>query len=121
MKLQAADVNDAFGTVDPPKGMNFGGSDPVAGFGTLIGFGIRMFIIIAGIFLLVYLFWGAFDWITSSGEKEKVSKAQNKITNALIGIILIFAVIVVFQVLAGNILKIIVPTDQGWQLNLPTL
>jgi len=117
----AADIQDAFGTVEPPQGMNFGGSDPVQGFGTLIGFAIQMFIVVAGLFLLVYLLWGAYDWITSGGEKEKITKAQHKITNALIGFLLVFIVIVVFNVVAGRLLKIITPTDQGWQLNLPTL
>ena len=119
--LAQSDVQKAFGTVAPPQGMNFGGSDPVAGFGTLVGFGVRLFIIVAAMFMLVYLFLGALEWITSSGEKEKLTKAQQKITNALIGMVLIFVVIVVFTVFAGNILKIVTPTNQGWQLNLPVL
>ena len=121
MRLLAADIQDAFGTVQPPKGMDFGAADPVAGFGNLIGFGITIFITVAGLFLLIYLLWGAYDWIVSGGDKEKLTKAQTKITNALIGFLLIFVVIVVFNVLAGRILKIVTPTDQGWQLNLPQL
>lgn len=123
MRILAADINDAFGTVDPPQGMNFGGSDPVQGFGTLIGFAIQMFIAVAGMFLLIYLLWGAYDWIASGGEKEKITKAQQKITNALIGFMLIFIVIVVFNVVAGRLLKIITPNPDGsgWQINLPTL
>lgn len=122
MKLLAADVNDLFGTVEPPQGMNFGGSDPVQGFGKFIGFGINLFVIVAGLFLLIYLLWGAFDWINSGGEKEKIAKAQNKITNALIGIVLIFAVLAVFNVLAGQLLGIInVNPDGSWELRLPTL
>ncbi len=119
--LSANDVPGLFGEVEPPQGMNFGGNDPVAGFGKLISFGINLFIIAAGMFLLIYMLWGAFDWIVSGGDKERIQKAQNKITNALIGMILVFIVIIVFQVLAGNLLKIITPTADGWQLNLPTL
>lgn len=122
MKLLAADdINQIFGTVEPPQGMNFGKDDPVQGFASLVGFGINMFLTIAGMFLLLYLLWGAFDWINSGGEKEKIVKAQNKITNALIGIVLVFAVLVVFQLVAGNILGLVKPTDQGWQFNIPTL
>lgn len=120
--LAAQDINDLFGTVEAPQGMNFGKDNPVQGFGTFIGFAINIFVTIAGLFLLLYLLWGAFDWITSSGEKEKITKAQNKITNALIGIVLVFVVLAVFNVLAGQLLGIIHVNDDGsWQLNLPTL
>ncbi len=121
--LAANDIPGLFGTVEPPQGMNFGGSDPVSGFGKFIAFGINLFVVVAGMFLLIYMMWGAFDWIISGGEKERIQKAQSKITNALIGIILVFAVIVVFNVFAGNILKIIKPSEDGsgWQLVLPVL
>lgn len=122
MKYLADDtVQQVFGTVAPPAGMNFGGSDPVAGFGSLISFGVRIFLIIAGIFLLIYLLWGAFDWIVSGGEKELIIKAQNKITNALIGLVIIFGVLVIFNLVAGNLLGIITPTQNGWKFNFPTL
>lgn len=124
MKLltQDSSIQDAFGQVSPPPGMNIGGGgDPVAGFGALIGWGINIFIILAGMFLLVYLLWGAFDWISSSGEKEKLTKAQNKITNALVGIILIFVILTAFNLLAGQILGIVEQTPDGFKLKIPTL
>ncbi|GAB4218790.1 MAG: hypothetical protein Fur009_1730 [Candidatus Microgenomates bacterium] len=120
--LAQKNINDIFGTVQAPDAMKFGGDDPASGLSKLIAFGIRMFIIVAGMFLLLYLFWGAFDWIVSGGEKEKIVKAQQKITNALIGMILVFAVLVIFNVLAGNILGIIeVAPDGSWSFKLPTL
>ena len=92
------------------------------GLGKLIAFGIQMFIVVAGMFLLLYLLWGAFDWITSGGEKEKITKAQNKITNAFIGMFLIFVVLVVFVAFAGNSLGIISPDGSGgFDIKLPTL
>lgn len=116
-------IKELFGGITPPAGMNVGGSDtPQQGLGNIIGFGIRMFILVAGLFLIIYLLWGAFDWITSGGEKEKITKAQNKITNAVIGILLVFVVLMVFNLLAGNILGIIVPIDGGgFKIKLPTL
>ena len=118
------EIQKLFGDISPPAAMNVGGGDPVQGLGKFIGFGIQMFILVAGLFMLVYLLWGAFDWISSSGEKEKITKAQNKITNALIGILLVFVVLTVFNLLAGNILGIIVvdPNNpNGFQIKLPTL
>jgi hypothetical protein len=115
-------INDLFGGISPPPAMNVGGSDPVVGFGKFIGFGINMFILLAGLFLLIYLLWGALDWISSGGEKEKLVKAQHKITNALVGMILVFVVLTIFNVLAGNILGIIRPNEKGgFDIKLPIL
>lgn len=124
MKLLADQaIDDLFGGITPPDAMNVGGSDtPQQGLGNIIGFGIRVFILVAGLFLIFYLLWGAFDWIASSGEKEKIAKAQNKITHAVIGMVLIFVVLTVFNLLAGDILKIIVPIEGGgFEIKLPTL
>jgi len=124
MKLLAQLDPAVWGEVSPPPGMNIGGGgDPVASLGVFIGWGINIFITIAGIFMLIYLLWGAFDWISSAGEKEKLGKAQNKITNALIGMVLVFGVLVVFNVFAGKMLGIVKIDDTTgqFQLQIPTL
>ena len=41
---------------------------------------------LAVLVVLVMLIWGAFEWITSGGDKDNVGKARNKIINALIGL-----------------------------------
>lgn len=114
-------IKDLFGGITPPEAMNIGGDKPVEGLGKFIAFGINAFILIAGFSMLIYLLWGAFDWIASSGEKEKITKAQNKITNALIGMVLIFVVLVLFNLVAGNLLGIINPNEGGFEIKLPTL
>ena len=123
MKLlvQNESIQEIFGQVTPPPGMNIGPGDPVEGLGQLIGWGINIFITLAGMFMLVYLLWGAFDWISSSGEKEKITKAQSKITNAIIGMIIIFIVLVGFNLLAGQLLGIVEQTPDGFKLKIPTL
>lgn len=124
MKLLAAidpTIGAIFGGITPPDAMNVGGSDPAQGLANFIGFGIQMFILFAGMSLIFYLLWGAFDWIASGGEKEKIAKAQSKITNAVIGIILVFVVLMVFNLLAVDILKIFVPNGGGFGIKLPTL
>lgn len=107
--------NDIFGTIAPPNGAP-------TDLGVFIGGGIRLFLIVGGIFLLIYMLWGAFDWISSGGEKEKISKAQSKITNAIIGMFLIIVSLTLFNLIAGDILHIITVTPGGgWTINLPTL
>ncbi len=54
---------------------------------------------IAGIILLAYLVWGGFDMLTSMGDPKKAEGAKNKITNAVIGFIIIFAAYWITQVI----------------------
>lgn len=61
----------------------------------VLTFAIRAFFIIAGLAALLYLLLGALAWVTSGGDKENVSKAQSKITNAIIGVVLIAVVLAV--------------------------
>lgn len=107
MKLLAdvdQQVKDIFGTVKKPPGSEFVGNDPVQGLGNLIAFFIQIVLFIGGLAALLYLLWGAFDWINSSGEKEKLVKAQNKMMNAVIGLILMVAAFTIFSFVMGTVL-----------------
>jgi len=45
---------------------------------------------IAGLVLFIFLIMGGFELLTSAGNPESAKKAQEKITSALIGFIIIF-------------------------------
>jgi len=45
---------------------------------------------IAGLILFVFLIMGGFELLTSAGNPESAKKAQEKITSALVGFIIIF-------------------------------
>jgi len=62
---------------------------------SILTFVVRFFFIIAGLIALIFLLLGAFAWITSSGNKESVQKAQDKIQAAVIGLILIVVVLAI--------------------------
>lgn len=66
---------------------------PILSFGGLLTFAIRAFFVIAGLAALFYLLLGAFAWVTSGGEKANVQKAQDKIRDAVVGLIIIVVVI----------------------------
>lgn len=96
-----------FGKIQPPEALkNFIGTDQT-GSGAISKFLtnlIALIYIIATIVLIFMLLWGAFDWITSGGDKEKVHAARERITQAFIGIILFavaFAVIAVVGAFTG--------------------
>lgn len=59
----------------------------------ILTFAIRGFFIIGGLVALIFLLLGALSWITSGGDKENISKAQSKITSAIVGVILIVVVL----------------------------
>lgn len=84
--------------------------------GTVIVNALKIIYIIAAIAVLFMLVIGAFQWITSGGDKEAVQKARSRITNALIGLaILAFALFI--TVLVGEILNINILN----QPNIPTI
>lgn len=120
MTIAQKTIDDVFGKVSPPAGTIGAGESPVGALGRIIGIGINLTLIIAGITVLIYLLWGAFDWITSGGEKENIERARNKITSALVGIILYIGVLSVWAVITGSILGIAVFEDGGIRFNIPT-
>ncbi len=124
MKLLATSVNDVFGHIDSSQFAGGGNlaNNPAQGLGKFIGTGINLFLIVAGLVLLLFMMWGAFDWIVSGGEKERVAKAQGKITNALIGMLLIFVVLTVWTLVTGQLLNLVkVGPGGGWEFHIPTL
>lgn len=72
---------------------------------TVLSFFIRFFFTVAALAALLYLLLGAFAWVTSGGEKEKISKAQDKIQAAVIGIVLIIAVLAIVVTLEQIVFK----------------
>lgn len=106
--------SDIFGTIAQPTGAP---GDP----GAFIGGAINIFLIVAGITMMIYLLWGGLDWIASGGEKEKIAKAQGKLTNAVIGIFIVIFALALFNLIAGDILHIIEITPNGWQIKLPKI
>lgn len=114
------DIEDVFGTVSPPPGYP-AGQNPAAALGNLIANGIKLFLIAAAVLMLIYLLWGGLDWILSGGDKERVAKARQKLTNAVVGMFVIIGALTLFGLITGNILGIIRQTPEGWQFTLPQL
>ena len=69
--------------------------DPGTGFATdfggLINGLISFVMVIAAVLVFLYLIWGGIEWITSGGDKGKTESARNKITAAVIGLIVVAA------------------------------
>lgn len=59
----------------------------------------------AGLLLLLYLIWGGFSYMLSQGDPKAAESAKQKITNALIGFVIIFVAYWLVQLL-GMILGV---------------
>ena len=88
---------------------------PDTPIGAIVSFVVAFIIVIAFLAALFYIVIGAFQWITSGGDKEKVASARNHIVAAVIGLVVIalsFVIInVVIQALGlGDLANLQIPT-----------
>lgn len=78
-------------------------------FEELVSTFLGIMTVAAGIAFIIYFLIGAFQWITSAGQQDKLQKAQKYITNGLTGLIIVilvyFAVGIIGQVLDIQILE----------------
>ncbi len=108
-----------FGTVEAPVPAL---SDTFGGISRLFVVGLQLFFSVAAIAVLIYLLWGAFDWVTSGGDPDKIGAAQAKMTHAVLGLILVIVALTIFFVVAGNILGIVTRDNNGnWIFKLPSI
>ena len=75
---------DAIGTVTAGTGF-------AQDMGKLISSVLTIVMVVAILLVLLYLIMGGIEWITSGGDKGKTESARNKITAAIIGIIILAA------------------------------
>lgn len=52
---------------------------------------IGVMTIVAGIWFLIHIIIGGLRWVGSEGDKTKLQEAQNRITNAFVGLIIVVA------------------------------
>lgn len=60
-------------------------------FGALLSFVLRATLAIGALLVFAYLVLGGIEYITSGGDKGKTEKARDKITSAVIGLIILAA------------------------------
>ncbi|MDO8610633.1 MAG: hypothetical protein Q7R95_08865 [bacterium] len=68
-------------------------------FNEVLTFVIRFLFIVSGLMAILFLLLGGLAWITSGGSKEGVDKAREKIQQAIIGLIVIFATLTLVGVI----------------------
>lgn len=88
---------------------------PETPIGAIVSFVVAFIIVIAFLAALFYIVIGAFQWITSGGDKEKVASARNHIVAAVIGLVVIALSFVIINVVIsalglGNLMDLQIPT-----------
>lgn len=63
----------------------------IGDLGMLISAGVGTLLIIAALLAFFYLILGGIQWITSGGDKAGMEAARNKITHAIVGLIIVGA------------------------------
>ncbi|MDH5533402.1 MAG: hypothetical protein OEX81_03180 [Candidatus Pacebacteria bacterium] len=58
---------------------------------------INSVMIVAALLLLIYMLWGGIAWLTAAGDSSKISAARDKMTQAVIGIVVLSASIAIFM------------------------
>lgn len=82
---------------------------------------IGVLLVFATIFTLFQLLQGALEWISSGGDKTGLDNARNRITNALIGLVIVFAAWSLYLVILRFLGVSLIGDDGMIQLNLPSL
>ena len=96
-------------TIPKPQGVNI--TDVVKLISAIVG----TLLILASLMAFLWLIMGGISWITSGGDKAKMEEARNKITHAIVGLIIVgaaWAVMLLVQTFLGI-------TIIGGDVNLP--
>lgn len=84
MKEHLALTISGYGQINP-KGIPSGNISQ-----TIIANSLIALMIGAALLTLAYLIWAGINWVMSDGDKAKITQARNKITYAIIGLVVIF-------------------------------
>ncbi len=86
--------------------------------GQLISAAVGTILILAALLAFVFLILGGLQWITSGGDKAAMETARNKITHAIVGLIIVGAAWAIMM-LVQNFLGVSIIGSQGVSLPKP--
>lgn len=89
--------------ISPQQGSQFSQLTGIS-LPNIITFLITASLIVAAVVFFFMLVWGGIEWITSGGDKAGNENARKKITNALVGLAIVFsawAIVTLIKVVFG--------------------
>ncbi len=104
----AEDIN-----LKPPAGSDFARLGDLTA-PRLISTGISLIMLVVALVFFFMLVWGGLKWVMSQGDQKNVEAARNQITNALIGLAIVFAAWAIMQLISTvfgiDIFSLTIPT-----------
>ena len=83
-------INQTYAIIENPVlNEDLGSGDPADVFGRFVGSWWGTAYLIGGVMFLMYLVWGGVEWIMGGSDEERVKNAKNKITNAVMGLVIL--------------------------------
>ncbi len=75
------------------------------GLSQAVGQLIKPILGFVGVLFLLLMIWGGVMWMTAGGNEEKIGKAKQLITSAIIGMIIIFASYAITSFVVTNVIN----------------
>lgn len=99
--------------ITAPEGIPMGGLGEGEGGTRLIQNGLSWLLVAAIILAISFLIWGGIKWITSEGDKTKVTNARKTIIYSLLGLIIALASFLLVSLISNNLFGIELLTKQS--------
>lgn len=74
-------------------------ANPAENLNKLIGWFYYFIVAVAGLSAFVMLVWGGVQWLTSAGNPTKINEAKERITSALLGLLIILGSWLILQII----------------------
>jgi len=87
--VNAIDANTFGGDLVTQVGKQATGGQTTVSLTTIIGNIIKVVVSLLGLIAVVLIIIGGFQWMTSGGEEEKITKAKQLMINGIIGLVII--------------------------------
>jgi hypothetical protein len=110
-------VPNTGGTITNPAVGNLGTNQGVNFLKSALPAAVEIGLIIGVLVFFFILLTGAIQWIASGGDKQSLEGARGKITNAIIGLVILFSIFAIIQLIQNffhiSILNITLPSLTG--------
>jgi hypothetical protein len=83
---------------NPALGPSYAGLNGIAFFGKLFPTAIAALLVIGTVVFVFMLLTGGISYITAGGDKGKVEEARQRLTNALIGLLILFSFFAILNI-----------------------
>lgn len=100
-RLLLSPVPPAFARIENPVIGTAGTTDFGQGFAIILANLWKGMVSVGAIMFVLYFAWGALGWLMAGGDKAKLEEARQRITNGLIGLIILAGSVAIVEILGG--------------------